>query len=146
MKRSLAHIGYIAGLMERKGYIKGLNSADRTFTVCFSDWDTALYVNSIMKGKISKRPDINHDHRIFVYVSTVEAIGWFMTCYSIVSPSTKDRILHAILQWKSRMFKGIKNRPSKCHPRRPFYAKGKCELCYHREYRGILHVNIRKEE
>lgn len=137
MKRTMAQLGYIAGLMERRGQIKEINFSDRGLELNFSNWDTALHVNKILKGKIFKKASANY-YRIVVYVCCTEAIGWFMTCYSITSPPTKDRLLHAIISWKARQVRGIKGRPAPCHPRRSYYAKGKCMMCYQRERNGTL--------
>lgn len=145
MKRTMAQIGYIAGLMERRGKICEMLTADRGISFTFGSLTTAKYVTQVIGGKLLNRPkkcgkswSSNH-----VYVSASNAIGWFMTCYSIVSPETKERIEHAVMQWKSRGFHGVKNRPAPCHPDRPLHAKGKCQMCYARERRGTLYVNVK---
>lgn len=145
MKRSLAHIGYIAGLMERRGRIGNMFTADRGISFTFGNMSTARHVAHLIGGKILDRPkkcgkywSSNH-----VYVSCNDAIGWFMTCYPLVSPTVQGRIEHAINQWKARQFHGVKNRPSPCHPDRPLHAKGKCQMCYARERRGTLYANVK---
>lgn len=145
MKRTIAQIGYIAGLMERRGRIGDMFTADRGISFTFGSMSTAIHVNSILKGKILNNPkkcgktwESNH-----IYVSCNSAVAWFMTCYPLVSQSTKDRIEHAIRQWRARGSKGEKDRPAPCHPDRPFHAKGKCQMCYARERRGTLYVNVK---
>ena len=139
MKTSIAHIGYIAGLMERRGYKDERETAERGLEFHFNNSVQAKWVNGIIGGRIIKRAK-----GLVVYLPPARAIGWFMTCYPLVSQRTKDRIEHAIISWKKRQVKGIKNRPAPCHPDRPYCAKGKCQLCYNRARQGVLPMNFRK--
>lgn len=145
MKRSMTEIAYISGLLERRGHLCNLRTADRGIELEFADRGIAEHVASLIGGKILKKPNGNRVKYNFIYISCTQAIGWFMTCWKLVSPPTRERFEHAIISWKSRQRRGVKNHPAPCHPNRPYHARNKCAMCYRRERRGTLYVNYREK-
>lgn len=128
MRRSLAQLGYVAGILERRGdYEEVLMKSGMLLTM--KNKQQAFHIANVL-GIMKPR----HDGRRFVlYLPRDVAAGWLMTVYSLLSPFGRLRADLIINQWKAMPYKqGV----SRCtHTNRAHYSLGYCESCYRRAYR-----------
>lgn len=130
MKRTLAQIGYVAGLLERRGQMSELLASNR-MELCFASAIQAQHVATTLRCKVQERKMGQRKSRFACVVSRTLAIGWLMTVYPLASPQLRDRIEQAVISWRAKLIQG---RVPRCHSERRHYAKGLCKPCYQFQY------------
>jgi hypothetical protein len=147
MKRSLATIGYIAGLIERHMQFGGNKIGDHLplrlrFTNRAYAEHVARYVDTVV------HMENKHGPTWYAYFTMNQTAEWYMTTLPLLSQKARKCVLQFLAVWQSTPRRNYIRQPiTKCkHLDRIHYARGMCRYCYGTHMKRLHRIGWNTDE
>ena len=137
----ITEIAWLGGLLEGEGYFR-LNLGKYPYIgIEMTSEDVIVKVAAMWDTRVTR-----HRNLYVTKVNGFHAIRWMMLLLPFFGKCRREKIASIIKVWKEttypKAWNGTRRVPT-CHPDRPFYALGLCNVCYFEE-RNIKRRLLRK--